>query len=438
MKPLRVIELFAGVGGFRVGLQRVNGAVKLNPFQFVWSNQWEPATKVQHASDIYIQRFGPKGHSNKNISDVDGLKEVPDHDLLTAGFPCQDYSVAKSLKHARGIIGEKGVLWWEIHRILTQKRKKNKQPHYLMLENVDRLLKSPANQRGRDFAIILASLWDLGYAVEWRVVCASDYGFPQRRKRSFILGYHQNSPTYKRMKGTRLEEWINSDGLLAKAFPVTNGLMAAPFTKIRGGLATITKEFNAAGDDSPLFNSGAMFDRKFVSFKTAAVYSGKRVVLSDILLDESKVPEEYFLRKVDLPTWKYLKGAKNLLRKSTKTGKIFKYDEGPVAFPDHLDRPSRTIITGEGGPSPSRFKHVVETPSGRLRRLTPVELERLNMFPDGHTEGQPDPKRAFFMGNALVVGVVERLGMALFNATQSRMTNEPTLSRFRKTSPIRF
>ena len=84
-----------------------------------------------------------------------------------------------------------------------------------------------------------------------------------------------------------------------------------------------------------------------------------------------------------------------------------------MAFPDYLDRASRTIITGEGGIAPSRFKHIIRTQSGRFRRLLPVELERLNMFPDNHTQGASDMRRAFLMGNALVTGIVERIALAL-------------------------
>lgn len=87
-----------------------------------------------------------------------------------------------------------------------------------------------------------------------------------------------------------------------------------------------------------------------------------------------------------------------------------------MAFPDYLDRPSRTMITGEGGNAPSRFKHVVKTPSGRYRRLIPVEMERLNMFPDNHTlhPDVTDGRRAFLMGNALVCGIVEAVGKSLY------------------------
>ncbi len=87
-----------------------------------------------------------------------------------------------------------------------------------------------------------------------------------------------------------------------------------------------------------------------------------------------------------------------------------------MAFPDPLEKPARTIITGEGGPTPSRFKHVIKTKSGRYRRLMPLELERANMFPDHHTAASGDGRRAFFMGNALVVGVIEKLGRALENS----------------------
>jgi len=184
MKSIKVAELFAGVGGFRIGLKRAS-----DRFSVVWSNQWEPSTKRQAASEIYAARFGDAGHCNADSSTVP-VKNSPKHDLLAGGFPCQDYSVARTLKQAQGLAGKKGVLWWEIHRILQAH-----QPAFLLLENVDRLLKSPAGQRGRDFAVMLASLADLGYVVEWRVINAADYGMPQRRRRV--------SDTYRTIQGYR-------------------------------------------------------------------------------------------------------------------------------------------------------------------------------------------------------------------------------------------
>jgi DNA (cytosine-5)-methyltransferase 1 len=414
MKKLRVIELFAGVGGFRLGLE---GANKKNArYEIVWSNQWEPATKRQSASDIYIARFGKDGHSNEDIEKVIEHKfnEIPNHDLLVGGFPCQDYSVARTLSQAKGLIGEKGVLWWSIYTIL--KRKGDKAPSYIFLENVDRLLKSPAKQRGRDFAVMLASLSDLGYAVEWRVINAADYGFPQRRRRVFIMGYKKGTKLYDRVKAAEdPAKFILKDGVLAEAFPATPDSENHSTVELIGSLVRISEDFSVQQPKlSPFLNSGLMIDRRVATLKVHPSYGGKRVLLSDLLIDEKEVPEEFFINDAEFEKWKYLKGGKKEQRK-TRSGHVYYYSEGPVVFPDALDRPSRTVVTGEGGSSPSRFKHVVRTPSGRYRRLTPLELERLDMFPDNHTqiENISNVVRAFVCGNALVVGAIERVGAAL-------------------------
>ncbi|MBI2038978.1 MAG: DNA (cytosine-5-)-methyltransferase [Candidatus Niyogibacteria bacterium] len=408
-RPLRVVELFAGVGGFRLGLENCKTKKKFK-YKVVWSNQWEPATKKQHASEVYINRFESENHSNEDIAQVK-TSNIPDHDLLVGGFPCQDYSVARVLSHAAGIVGKKGVLWWQIHRIL--KEKGSRAPSCLMLENVDRLLKSPVSQRGRDFAIMLASLNDLGYVVEWRVINAADYGMPQRRRRIFILGYKKNTSIYQKIAGLKNpSDWIKNHGTAAKAFPIKESLDSKSF-KIDGGFAEISENFNKnGGQTTPFKNAGIVINRNVTTLETKPNYRGKHLVLGDITLDENDVSKEFFIEKKDLPQWQYLKGAKKEER-SGQNGFKFFYNEGSMVFPDPLDKPSRTIITGEGGPTPSRFKHVIKTASGKLRRLTPLELERLCMFPEDHTAGQPDIKRAFFMGNALVVGVIEKLGEAL-------------------------
>jgi len=399
-KKLKVVELFAGVGGFRLGLEK-------SDFEVVWSNQWEPSTKLQHASMIYEERFGLDKHSNADIAEVPTSK-IPSHDVLVGGFPCQDYSVATTLHNSKGLQGKKGVLWWSIHRILSEKKRK---PKYLFLENVDRLLKSPASQRGRDFAIMLQSLNELGYAVEWRVVNAADYGMPQRRRRVFFLGYYKNTKLYKDLKKSRKLNWINDKSVLAQAFPIQALDQYNEFS-MNDDLVKISKSFNKNGKVSPFANTGVMVDGQVYTSKSLPDYNGPRMVLSDII-QNGEVPEEFFLDNADVKKWEYLKGSKKEKRK-TKDGFEYNYSEGGMIYPDPLEKPSRTVITGEGGKSPSRFKHVIETDRG-LRRLTPVELERLNMFPDNHTklDGISDAKRAFFMGNALVVGVVERIGEVL-------------------------
>lgn len=403
MQKLKVCELFAGVGGFRLGLE------KTGHYKVVWSNQWEPSTKMQHASLVYEARFGPENHTNANIESIPPSL-IPDHDILVGGFPCQDYSVATSLKNSKGLIGKKGVLWWSIHRILSEKKNK---PKYLFLENVDRLLKSPSTQRGRDFAVMLSSLSQLGYAVEWRVINAAEYGMPQRRRRVFFLAYHKSTPIFKTLQKTKPKDWILKKGTIASAFPVWNTTQKVVSFSLDPDLVKLSEQFNVKKGLSPFLNTGICINGKVSTLKTAPSYNGKRTLLSDILENGSASPE-LFIEQEELHKWEYLKGSKKETRQ-TKAGFEYHYSEGSMVFPDALDQPSRTIITGEGGKSPSRFKHVVQTSKG-LRRLSPVELERLNMFPDNHTllDGIPDAKRAFFMGNALVVGIVEQIGSALF------------------------
>lgn len=409
---IRVVELFAGVGGFRVGLER---AAK-NRFETAWFNQWEPGKSdtSQHAWSVYCKAFGQNPLScrisgtNTDISKVP-VKDIPDHDLLVGGFPCQDYSVARTLSQAAGLKGKKGVLWWDIYRIIREKGKKA--PSYLMLENVDRLLKSPVSQRGRDFAVMLSSLNEQGYAVEWRVINAADYGMPQRRRRVYILGYRKGTAQYAELKKDPIR-WLTKDGIMPKAFPIETVDGSDISEHEIGPAQEITDTFNKGGKNTPFGTAGVMFGGTAYTVKIVPKHSGKPTTLADIILDESKVPEEFFIPKSQLPQWKALKGGKKEKRTS-KNGFEYDYSEGPIAFPDPIEKPSRTIVTGEGGSTPSRFKHVIETKSGRLRRLMPVELEQLNMFPKEHTAGVSDNTRAFFMGNALVVGIVERLGKEL-------------------------
>ena len=408
---IRVVELFAGVGGFRIGLEGASDA-----YETIWNNQWEPSTIHQDASLVYKARFGAKGHSNVDINLVK-VEDIPDHDLLVGGFPCQDYSVASTLSRSGGIEGKKGVLWWQIYRILNEKGEAG--PNYLFFENVDRLLGSPANQRGRDFAIILASLCDLGYTVEWRVINAAEYGMPQRRRRTYIVGYRKGA--YVSNKVESLDDWVLFDGVLAKAFPFQKKTDSLSAFNIEGSIKEVSDNFNRGKKDSPFGDAGIVRDRHVVTVDTVPVYDGTRSTLGDNLVDEEFVPEEFYITPQELPRWEYEKGAKKIDRTS-KDGYQYTFSEGGMAFPDYPDKPSRTIITSEGGPSPSRFKHVIKTKSGRYRRLVPLELERLNMFPDNHTchPDVTDGKRAFLMGNALVCGVVQEVGKSLYRFIYDR------------------
>lgn len=402
-----VIELFAGVGGFRVGLNRVEGfdkngrAIENGPFKFVWANQWEPATKSQEAFDCYALRFGKEGSSNVDISDVD-KKAIPDHTLLTGGFPCQDYSVAHSLKGEKGIEGKKGVLWWQINEILLAKK-----PPFVLLENVDRLLKAPAKQRGQAFGIILRCFADAGYGVQWRVLNAAEYGHPQKRRRTFIFAFHKSTNYYKRFTdATDFSQENIQEAMMFSCFEA--GLIYNECPKI----ADLSKKvFPTVADVSDRFqfafdNAGFMLGYKAITAKLEAAYDGPIRTLRECL-DCGNVPESCY--RVNIEKFRYLKGAKKIER-TAANGHKYIFSEGPVPFPDNLDIPGRTMLTSEG--TTNRSSHIILDPvSKRYRILTPIECERLDEFPDDWTKtGMSDKRRYFIAGNALVTGLVRTMG----------------------------
>lgn len=412
---IKVAELFAGVGGFRLGLDGYSSEehpeFNLEPagnFKTVWANQWEPGTdRRQFAARCYRKRFGDKGFINEDIHVVmdmaeSGTIEIPDVQMVVGGFPCQDYSVARTLSQADGIEGKKGVLWWEIVRFL-----KLKKPKYCLFENVDRLLKSPASQRGRDFAIILSCLNNLGYSVEWRVINSAEYGFSQRRKRVYIFAV-------KNVNDWDLSDRI-VDGVLADAFPIAPiNVNELERFSIFGSVAENSDSFGIGDKVSKFKTAGVMHGGDVATINATEQYVGEYSTLGDVLVSDEDVPAEYYVDKTELKAWSDLKSAKRIERINKKTGFSYVYSEGSMAFPDSLEKPSRTILTGEGGKTPSRFKHIIQLADGRHRRLVPDELDQLQGFPKGWTNtGMTDGQRAFCMGNALVTGIPHRIGMAI-------------------------
>ena len=414
MPEIKIAELFAGVGGFRLGLEGYESPAHpefsmkpAGPFKVAWANQWEPpgTDAKQFAARCYEERFGAGSVVNEDIGKVleqaeAGARRIPDVQMVVGGFPCQDYSVARPLSQARGIEGKKGVLWWDIYRFLEMKK-----PRFGLFENVDRLLKSPASQRGRDFAIILSCLASQGYTVEWRVVNSAEYGFPQRRKRVYIF--------CEKDAGEIDFEKRMCDGVMARAFPATYpdamaelDVFPDPYeNSTRFGLGRKTSQFKSAG---------IMQGCHVLTCDFAEDFQGTRMTLGDVLVNESEVLEGFYIEEGKLDDWRYLKGSKREERTDKKTGFTYTYSEGAMSFPDSTDKPSRTILTGEGGRGASRFKHVIECADGRYRRLVPDELDQLQGFPKGWTDtGMTDGQRAFCMGNALVTGVPRRIGEAM-------------------------
>lgn len=403
METVKTVELFAGVGGFRLGLETAS-----ENFKVIWANQWEPSMREQYAFDCYTAHFGSgKHHVCQDIEKV--KKDIPDHDLLVGGFPCQDYSIMK--KNSAGIEGSKGMLWWQIDDILREKR-----PQYVLLENVDRIIRSPAKQCGRDFSIILRCLYEKGYSAEWRVINAADYGCVQRRRRTFIMAYHNQTKVFRDFAGAvctqglkAMHKQVMERGIFAKAFPMQNHSRAYVESWVDELQYADISDVSRA-QRVHLYNSGVMMNGRIYSVDVYP-HQVPPTPLRDIL-EHTAVDARFFLRDEDMPQWAYAKGAKREMR-HRRDGSQYCFSEGSVRFPEPLDMPSRTILTSES--QIGRTSHVVQDlTTGRLRTLTPIECERLNGFTDGWTDtGMPERMRYFCMGNALVVPMVAQIGVAL-------------------------
>lgn len=424
-----MVELFAGVGGFRVGMERAD-----EDWQTVFASQYEPGKKTQFAYECYKKHFPETVNefTNRDIATVEE-ENIPQHTLLVGGFPCQDYSVAST--GAKGIEGKKGVLWWEIYRII-----KHHNTPFVLLENVDRLLKSPTKQRGRDFAIILKCFDDLGYDVEWKVINAAEYGNVQKRRRVFIFAYKQSTKFAKKQKKIipyKISEEASLDEKRKYACGYANKVLSGmminelfPSTIKQAKYKEFTyTDFNDENEEfylgeyskdfkeniqhiSDNYNKkfctmGKMVRGKISSFDVESNYDGQPRTLGSILVDD-EVSEEFFLSKNQIERMEIAKGGKRIERTS-ESGHTYFYSEGSMSFPENLDAPGRTMLTSEG--TINRSTHVVkDRTTNELRFLVPIEGERLNGFDDNWTEGMTTRQRFFCMGNALVTNIIEVFG----------------------------
>ncbi|MHA8138694.1 DNA (cytosine-5-)-methyltransferase [Lactobacillaceae bacterium Scapto_B20] len=420
LKPLKVLELFAGVGGFRIGLDNADKEL----FQTKWANQFEPARKSQDAFEVYNYRFPDSDNIGVDINDItDDKFRSMDADMIVGGFPCQDYSVARSVHNELGIQGKKGVLFWQIIRAAQDLK-----PRYMLFENVDRLLKAPAKQRGRDFSIMMSALNKLGYSLEWRVINAAEYGGAQRRRRVYLFVFRNDVPYAKALdekyEGTdkndedRYDELIYKSGLFAQEFPIEQEPYKGRHTyyEFPTDVVTASEEFSGK-----VFNSGVMRHGKYYTIDTKPTGEEKPTPLKDILQPEKDVDDKYYVDdEAKIKKFEYLRGAKKVERTSAE-GHKYTYSEGGMSPYEDLNLPGRTMLTSEG--TTNRSTHWLKI-NGKYRILTPIEAERLQAFPDdwtkykltnGDVKEVSDRMRMFFMGNALVTKVVERIGKGIKN-----------------------
>lgn len=397
--------MFAGVGGFHLGLSRAN-----SDFEVVWADQFEPGRKNQFAFNIYKNNFPHTNIINEDIALID-KESIPDIDLLVGGFPCQDYSVASS--RAKGIYGKKGVLWWDIKNVIE-----TKWPQFIFLENVDRLLTSPgvrSQQPGRDFGMILRTLSDLGYGVTWKMINAADYGFPQRRRRTFLFAFRNDTELAKQIQEQFLLEEKDIAEFINNMPPLSNTLKNSSI----GVISEIDlNKYNTLIDFS---------DNFFVKggFKKTGIMLNGRVFMADYqpktikaeslqsIIQPNEIDEALYLSPEKELKFKELKSGFRTT-KISKTGHQYPYGMGAIAFPDPLDKPARTMVTSEH--TVSRMSHVVKDPgNGRLRLISPEEAEKINTFPSGWTnfENITPANRYFTMGNALVVDLVKKIAIEI-------------------------
>ena len=274
---------------------------------------------------------------------------------------------------------------------------------------------------------MLRTLLDNGYSVEWRVINAAEYGFPQKRRRVFIFAYHKSTNYFRKMDKINPVDLIYDEGIFARNFPIKKNIIEEVQNKLvpeysegiadEHGTCKISKDkFEDIVEISDNFafhfyNSGLMHNGNIFTFKTEPVECKTITTLGDIL-EKGEVDEKYFLLDEKLEKWKYLKGSKKVPRKRPN-GETYYFSEGKLSFPDRLDVPARTMLTSES--TTNRSSHVVkDIKTGNLRTLTPIETERIQMFPDNWTNvkspAMTERRRYFMMGNALVVGLVEKLG----------------------------
>ena len=421
---MKIFSMFDGVGGFIVGLENSSKEI----FKTLYSNQYEPSRKIQDAYEVGLYRFPNMEHIGTDVALIPNEKfeEMKQNgvDMIVGGFPCQDYSVARSKKNELGIEGKKGVLFWEIIRA-TEVIK----PKYLVLENVDRLLKAPSSQRGRDFAVMLAAFNELGYSVEWRVINAADYGRAQRRRRVFFFVFRNDTKWGERLHKTyesnlpkkatteerlaQYQNYIFADGLFGRQFPVKDMAVKKRINAnhLIGDIAEVSETFK----DGKFWNSGLMTNGYYYTIETDPIVENP-ITMGDIVVPEDTVDAKYYITGEKLEKFKYLRGPKKITRTSAD-GHEYTYAEGGMSEYDSLELPGRTMLTSEG--SVNRSTHLLKI-NGNYRLITPIEAERLQDFPDdwtkfklnakGEVEEVSDRMRMFFMGNALVTGIVKRIG----------------------------
>lgn len=388
-------SLFSGIGGFDLGFQQAG-------IETLW--QCEIDNKCQQTLATHFPH-------TEIYTDVRAINQPRTVDVITGGFPCQDLSVAG---RRAGLAGERSGLWFEFRRVLAESK-----PRWCVIENVPGLLSS---NKGRDFAIVLQGLAELGYGVCWRILDAQFFGVAQRRRRVFIVGSLGD--------WSCLEILFESESLCGNTPPVRTAGQAAP-TLFASGAGT--SRTASAGSESEFCIPVASFNWKRSPSRAMAIREnavdtldksnadGVTIVgvidsCGPINDDNAAQGNQLIVGQVD---WRTANADDGKVSQTLKTdlahqgGPIVStyWDGGDVA---QVMAPTLTAANDPSrSPQSQEITRQVEAVSASgfgVRRLTPTECERLQGFPDGWTAMHADTVRYRQLGNAVAVPVAKWIG----------------------------
>ena len=360
---MKYLSLFSGIGGFELGIQQAYGYLRDNGKSETgtsdipttrystsstvglgdWRNE-QPECIGYSEIDKYAVQIYQQHFSHTNYGDITTLNatELPDFDLLVGGFPCQAFSIAGK---RRGFNDTRGTLFFDIARILKEKR-----PRLLVLENVKGLL---SHDNGRTFKVIISTLIELGYDIQWQVLNSKNHGVPQNRERVFIVGH---------LRGTgrpQVFPFGETNRATNKGLEQENTEVASTLRSRYGnGTGSHLQQLN-----NPTHSNNRIYGEDGISPTLNTAQGGLRQP------------------KVAIPVLTPDRPNKR------QNGRRFKED-GEDSF----------TLTGQD-------KHGVSD-GVKIRRLTPTECERLQGFPDGWTATVSDTQRYKTLGNAVTVNVI--------------------------------
>jgi len=380
---MKFIDLFAGIGGFRYGLEKVGKHLQeqrtsrndlrpkgtkskpntsqkrrksSNAYCCVWSNEWN-----KYASQIYKKHYG-----EINTQDIRAVKpsQIPKHDLICAGFPCQSFSIAGKRK---GFGDTRGTLFYEILRIARFHR-----TPYLFLENVKGLLN---HDKGQTFSVILESLDELGYDCQWQVLNSKNFGVPQNRERVFIIGHLRGK---SRPKVFPLREGGRANFSGVKIIDAYNRKQAKEIGAIRSNMlnsgSLIYEGAIMSEKNKKWLNDGKKHSRNFPQGQR--VYSDKGIA-STIAGNAGGLGGKTGLYAV---RWSRTEKGKKARHESQKEGRDYTpFNEGHRELVRAREQISGCVTHAVN-------KDALLEHDMKIRRLTPTECSRLQSFPDNWTK----------------------------------------------------